>query len=97
MMFGNLVIIEMKAKEPYSYAKDVLKKRGAEYARKNERPLVVVIDNVNRLAKKNPQILEELQDFAKDTADRRTLRVVFVASEGNAPRFLEGKKLSISL
>ncbi len=87
MMFGT----EMKAKDPYSYAKDVLKKRGAEYARKNGRPLVVIIDNVNRLAEKNTQILEELQDFAKDTADDRILRVVFVANEGYALRFLEGK------
>jgi len=52
---------------------------------------VLVIDNVNRLVVDAPQILRELQDFAKDHADRSDVIVVFVSSEGIAPRFLQGR------
>lgn len=56
---------------------------------------MLVIDNINRLAVKAPQLLEELQDFAKDRADEKELIVVFVSSEGNAPRFLQSNIICI--
>ncbi len=68
----------------------VLKEQGKNFLTKYGRPLVVVIDNINRLAQKDPNLLEALQDLAKDGADNGTLCIVFVASEGNAPRFLQG-------
>jgi Cdc6-like AAA superfamily ATPase len=72
-----------------------LREEALAYARTHEgHPLVVVIDNINRLAKEDPKMLELLQDFAKNSADAGTIRIVFVASEGNAPGFLQGKRLS---
>ena len=47
---------------------------------------VLIIDNANRLAQKQPRLLDEFQGYAKDTADNRTASVVFVSSEGRVPR-----------
>jgi len=47
---------------------------------------ILVIDNINVLAQKDPQMLAYLQSFAKRHADQRDLTVVFVSSEGLAPR-----------
>lgn len=71
--------------------KPALLKAGIDFTREKGRPPVLVIDNVNRLAVKAPEVLEILQDFAKDHADASDLIVVFVASEGSAPRFLQGE------
>ena len=38
-------------------------------------PAVMVIDNTARLARKDPEVLELLQDFAKDRADKRAFVV----------------------
>ena len=56
----------------------------AKFKAKNGRPMVLVIDSVDRLAKKNPDFLGELQDFAKDCADDGNLRIVFISSDGSA-------------
>jgi len=47
---------------------------------------VLIIDNVNRLATKNPELLAGLQDIAKDAADSAEFIIVFVTSEGQAPQ-----------
>ena len=47
---------------------------------------VLIIDNANRLAQKQPELLDLFQDYAKLTADKGTVSVVFVSSEGNVPR-----------
>ena len=70
--------------------RDKANKEDKEKKTHKGRPPVLVIDNVNRLAVDAPQILRELQDFAKDHADRSDIIVVFVSSEGIAPRFLQG-------
>jgi len=48
---------------------------------KHGRPLVLVIDATDYIAKKNRAFLETLQMFAKAMADGKHLRVVFVTSE----------------
>ncbi|KIX03468.1 uncharacterized protein Z518_07020 [Rhinocladiella mackenziei CBS 650.93] len=45
----------------------------------------------NRLAKKLPELLDLFQDYAKDAADKGTAVVVFVSSEGQAPRRMAGR------
>jgi chromosomal replication initiation ATPase DnaA len=61
------------------------------FKEKHGRPPVLIIDDINNLAKKHPQELEDLQDFAKTWADNQSLIVVFVSSEGNGPRLLQRK------
>ena len=55
---------------------------------KHGRELLLVFDNVNWLAKKDPEALDNLKGFAKTMADRRLIRVVFVTSDGEAPKLL---------
>ena len=46
---------------------------------------VLIINNANRLAQKQPELLEELQGYAKVGADNATASVVFVTSDGRVP------------
>ncbi|CAG8647772.1 10154_t:CDS:2 [Acaulospora morrowiae] len=58
-------------------------KRGAkEYKAKYNKPAVIVCDNVSRLVHKNPEVLDILQDDAKDNADEHIYIAVFICSEG---------------
>jgi hypothetical protein len=50
---------------------------------------VLVVDAVDRLAKGDAPLLHVLQEFAKDSADRGSLRIVFVSSEGHALPLLQ--------
>ncbi|CUS11267.1 unnamed protein product [Tuber aestivum] len=61
------------------------------YRQKTNRPPVLVLDNVNRLAAGNPGLLNILQDIAKDAADDGIFITVFVASEGQAPLQILGR------
>lgn len=73
--------------------KPVLCRAAAKFKKDTDRPPVLVIDNVNRLAVDAPQILKELQDFARDRAVRSEIIVVFVSSERTAPNLLQSKWL----
>jgi hypothetical protein len=55
----------------------------SKFRRKHKRPAVLIIDSAERLAKKNPEFLANLQDFAKDRTDEGSLRMVFVSSDGS--------------
>ncbi|PWW78456.1 hypothetical protein C7212DRAFT_362923 [Tuber magnatum] len=59
--------------------------RAKAYRERTGHCAVLVIDNINRLALSNPQLLQHLQDMAKDAADSRMFITVFVTSEGQAP------------
>jgi hypothetical protein len=56
----------------------------ARFRTKHARPAVLVIDAVDYIAKKDPVLFGDLQDFAKVCADAGSLRVMFVSSEGAA-------------
>ena len=56
----------------------------AAFKLQHNRPMVLVIDSVDRLAKGIPEFLAFLQDFAKDCADKGNLRLVFITSDGSA-------------
>jgi hypothetical protein len=54
---------------------------------------VLIIDNANRLAQQKQELLDLFQDYAKDTADKGRVTVVFVSSEGRVPRRMMGKSI----
>jgi Cdc6-like AAA superfamily ATPase len=67
-------------------------KHAAEaYKAKHNRPAVIIYDNVSRLAYEEPEILDTLQDDAKDNADSRTYIAVFVSSEDFVLRRMQCK------
>jgi len=51
---------------------------------------VIVIDNINRLANNAPEILEILQEGAKDAVGSGLFTAVFVSSDGSAPSQMRG-------
>jgi chromosomal replication initiation ATPase DnaA len=51
---------------------------------------VLIFDNCDSLANKDPKMLEVLQDTAKTAIDDSTWVTVFVTSVGNAPEQMEG-------
>ncbi|RHZ65139.1 hypothetical protein Glove_319g144 [Diversispora epigaea] len=61
------------------------------YKKKYKRPVVLVLDQVDRIAKNDSRFLEILQDFAKDCADRHSLIIIFIASEGLVPQLLRSR------
>ncbi|CAG8690270.1 1286_t:CDS:2, partial [Ambispora leptoticha] len=67
-------------------AMDAFKRASVVYKAKNGKPPVIVYDNISRLVHKNPEILDILQDDAKDNADDSKYIAVFVSSEGSVPR-----------
>ena len=58
---------------------------------------ILVVDNANRLAEYQPELLDTLQDVAKVASDRRTFRVIFISSEGNVPARMEGWRLPLGV
>lgn len=58
-----------------------LKEAARLFFLEHHRPMTLVIDGVDALAREQPAFLESLQDFAKTAADSGTLRVVFVSSD----------------
>jgi hypothetical protein len=63
-----------------------------EEAHKENIP-VVVFDNINVLAKRAPMFFAVLQGLAKEAADRKLFKVIFVSSDGRAPSLFQGKML----
>ena len=57
---------------------------GKAYLAKYKRPPVLVIDAADKIYKKDPDLLFDIQALAKDGADSSCLRVVFVISETSA-------------
>jgi hypothetical protein len=53
----------------------------------------LIIDNANRLAQKQQELLDLFQDYAKDAADKGRATVVFVSSEGRVPRRMMRKSI----
>ncbi|CAG8624278.1 3599_t:CDS:2 [Acaulospora morrowiae] len=47
------------------------KRASAVYKEKNNKPPIIIYDNISRLVYKNPEILDILQDDAKDNVDDR--------------------------
>jgi hypothetical protein len=68
----------------FSLLEEDLAAAAAAFKDEHGRPMVLVFDSVDRLAKGAPEFLAFLQDFAKDCADKGNLRIVFITSDGSA-------------
>jgi hypothetical protein len=75
---------------------DQFKSTAQWYKKEYGKMPVIVFDNVNRLAKDNPKMLEILQEGAKDAIVGRKFITVFVSSDGLAPAQLQSKLLIIN-
>ena len=72
---------------------EAVEKAAESYTKRNLKPPVLIIDNVERLAQNSPSVLATLQDFAKDHADKHDLTIVFVSGESSASRsLLDGRR-----
>jgi hypothetical protein len=67
-----------------------LVKAGKIFTKKTGKRPVLVIDACNNLEKEpgDSSILENLQDFAKELAEKNEILVIFVSSEGKVPQTL---------
>jgi hypothetical protein len=63
----------------------------AKFKSKHTRPMVLIIDSADILAKQNPAFLNILQDFAKLCADIGDLRIVFISGDGSALSLLKAR------
>jgi hypothetical protein len=63
----------------------VLSRHAIKYEQEYGRVPVLIVDNANRLAQKQPRLLDQFQDYAKHAADDGIVSVVFVSSEGRIP------------
>jgi len=67
------------------------------YEKKYRKPAVLIFDNINFYAKYNPKLLERMQLFAKECADARHARIIFVGSESlSMPIFQKASAFSRS-
>jgi hypothetical protein len=61
----------------------------ARFKSRHGRPAVLVLDAMDLIAKDAPPFFTEVQNFAKECADKGTLRIVFVFSDGRALPLLQ--------
>jgi hypothetical protein len=66
-------------------------KYAIDYKKKYGLVPVLIFDNCDSLANKDPKILEILQDTAKTAIDDSTWITVFITSVGHAPEQMEGE------
>ena len=71
----------------------VFSRLAIKYKQEYRRVPVLIIDNANRLAQKQPGLLDLFQDYAKSAADNGIVTVVFVSSEGRVPRRMMRKSI----
>jgi hypothetical protein len=58
---------------------------------------VLIIDNANKLAQKQQELLDLFQDYAKSAADNGTVSVVFVSSEDSVLHHMMGKSIMFAV
>ena len=57
----------------------------------------MIINNANKLAPKQQRLLDLFQDYAKKAADKGTITVMFVLSEGCVPHRMTGKSIMVTI
>jgi chromosomal replication initiation ATPase DnaA len=75
----------------------VLFHHAIKYKQEYRKTPVLIIDNANKLAPKQQELLDLFQDYAKSAADKGIITVVFVSSEGRVPRRMKGKSIMFIL
>ena len=69
---------------------DTFKKYADWYRKENNRAPVIVFDNISRLANDAPEILDILQEGAKDAVESGLFTAVFVTYDGPATSQMRG-------
>ncbi len=69
----------------------------AAYKKKTGECPTLVIDNINRLAIEAPEILKILQEGARDAVSENTFTVIFVTSDGLAPKQISSKLIQFKV
>ena len=67
---------------------EAFRRSAAKYKAKYHKPAVLILDDISVLARKHPDVIEELQYIAKDVADKEEFTFIFVASEGTIPNLM---------
>jgi hypothetical protein len=68
-----------------------------KYKQEYKKMPVLIINNVNRLAQKQPRLLDQFQDYAKSAADNGLVTTVFISSEGRVPRRMMRKSIMLTV
>ena len=63
----------------------------ARYKAKHKTCAVIIIDNTNVIAQKDPELLYMLQLEAKIAADNCLYKTIFVTSDGRAPEMMKSE------
>jgi hypothetical protein len=94
--YSSSLLVLLKANRFAASMHDVLRvfsHLAIKYKQEYGRVPVLIIDNANKLAQKQEPLLNQLQDYAKSTADKGIATVVFVPSEGHVPRRMMRKSI----
>ncbi|RIB16593.1 hypothetical protein C2G38_2038438 [Gigaspora rosea] len=78
--------IRLGSSKKWKSALDAFERAAAAYKKKYKQPPVLVFDNISVLSKSFPKILDQLQERAKEAADKKKYIVVFVTSNGSVPK-----------
>jgi chromosomal replication initiation ATPase DnaA len=85
-----LLVVNTFAAPSFKKVWEVFLHAADKYKKEYKKIPVLIIDNVNRLAKKQLRLLEHVQEYAKRAADEGIATVVFVTNEGHVPRRMMG-------
>ncbi|RHZ85192.1 hypothetical protein Glove_70g60 [Diversispora epigaea] len=88
-VFGETKSETVQSYSKWERAMDAFMRASEVYKAKHGKPPIIIYDNVSRLVHKNSEILDILQDYAKDDAIENNYVAVFVSSEGSVPRRME--------
>ena len=75
----------------------LLSRHAIKYKQEYGKIPVLIIDNANRIPPKQQELLDLLQDYAKDAADKGQVTIVFMSSEGRILRRMMGKSIMFCL
>jgi chromosomal replication initiation ATPase DnaA len=71
----------------------VLSRHAIKYKHEYDKIPVLIIDNADKLAPKQQELLDLFQDYAKRAADERIVTVMFVSSEDRVLCHMMGKSI----
>ncbi|RHZ63859.1 hypothetical protein Glove_327g23 [Diversispora epigaea] len=82
-------ILKKSNQEKWEKAFNTFKRISEIYKEKHGKPPVIIYDNISQLIPKYSDIIDYLQDNAKDNADDGNFISVFVCNENSVPRRME--------
>ncbi|RUS15768.1 P-loop containing nucleoside triphosphate hydrolase protein [Endogone sp. FLAS-F59071] len=75
--------------DKFDHAMAAFRRSAAKYKAKYNKPAVLILDDISKLAKNHPNVIEKLQDIAKVVADKKEFTIVFVTSEDTIPTLMK--------